>query len=72
MTDRVDVSVLIPVFNEAAILREAATAMLAQDLDGEAEFLFVDGGSSDDSVAILGELAARAFPPALCLPCRAC
>ncbi|MGH2858554.1 MAG: glycosyltransferase, partial [Solirubrobacteraceae bacterium] len=27
-------------------------------LDGEAEFLFVDGGSSDDSVAILRELAA--------------
>jgi succinoglycan biosynthesis protein ExoA len=53
-----EVSVLIPVLNEQAALRTAATAMLAQRLDGRAEFLFIDGGSTDDSPAILTELAA--------------
>jgi succinoglycan biosynthesis protein ExoA len=54
----VDVSVLIPVLNEATHLREAARAMLAQDFDGEAEFIFIDGGSADGSVSILEDLAA--------------
>jgi succinoglycan biosynthesis protein ExoA len=58
MTDQVDVSVLIPVLNEEAHLRQAAEAMLAQDFPGRAEFLFIDGGSEDASVAILRELAA--------------
>jgi succinoglycan biosynthesis protein ExoA len=53
-----EVSVLIPVLNEQAALRTAATAMLAQRLDGRAEFLFIDGGSTDDSPAILAKLAA--------------
>jgi succinoglycan biosynthesis protein ExoA len=57
--DHIDVSVLIPVLNEEDHLRTAATAMLAQDFPGEAEFLFIDGGSEDRSVAILGELAAH-------------
>jgi hypothetical protein len=54
----VDVSVLIPVLNEAAFLEECAARMLAQDLDGTAEFLFIDGGSDDGSQAILVALAA--------------
>ena len=58
MTDQVDVSVLIPVLNEEAHLRSAAEAMLAQDFPGRAEFLFIDGGSADASVAILHDLAA--------------
>jgi len=58
MTDQVDVSVLIPVLNEEAHLRSAAEAMLAQQFPGRAEFLFIDGGSDDASVAILHELAA--------------
>ena len=52
----VDVSVLVPVLNEAANLRACAARMLAQDLDGEAEFLFIDGGSDDGSDAILASL----------------
>jgi succinoglycan biosynthesis protein ExoA len=56
--DQVDVSVLIPVLNEEAHLRQAAEAMLAQDFPGRVEFLFIDGGSEDASVAILQELAA--------------
>jgi cellulose synthase/poly-beta-1,6-N-acetylglucosamine synthase-like glycosyltransferase len=57
-TDHIEVSVLIPVLNEEANLRGAAAAMLAQDLSGQAEFLFIDGGSDDASVSILHDLAA--------------
>jgi GT2 family glycosyltransferase len=58
MPDQVDVSVLIPVLNEEAHLHTAAEAMLAQDFPGRAEFLFIDGGSTDASPAILRDLAA--------------
>lgn len=54
----VDVSVLVPVFNEEEHLPEAAAAMLAQEFDGSVEFLFIDGGSEDASPSILAELAA--------------
>lgn len=56
---RVEVSVLIPVFNEERHLRGAAAEMLAQEFDGTIEFLFVDGRSEDGTAAILQELAAR-------------
>jgi glycosyltransferase involved in cell wall biosynthesis len=55
----VDVSVLIPVLDEAAYLRETVARMQAQDFAGDVEFIFVDGGSQDDSRAILAELAAE-------------
>src|SRR5918996_1087913 len=54
----VDVSVLVPVLNEEAHIRDAAQAMLAQRFDGEIEFIFVDGRSEDGTAAILEELAA--------------
>lgn len=53
-----DVSVLIPVLDEEHHLREVVARMQAQDLDGEIEFLFVDGGSTDSSGDILAELSA--------------
>ena len=53
----VDVSVLTPVLNEADHIREAVAAMCAQRFDGEVEFLFMDGGSSDGTRATLEELA---------------
>jgi succinoglycan biosynthesis protein ExoA len=56
--DAVDVSVLIPVRDEAAVLREVARDMLAQRFDGTIEFLFVDGRSHDGTLAILRELEA--------------
>lgn len=56
-SDDIEVSVLIPILNEEAHLRAAAQAMLAQSLDGPAEFLFIDGGSDDASPQILAELA---------------
>jgi glycosyltransferase involved in cell wall biosynthesis len=45
----VDVSVLIPVLDEADHLPEVVARMRAQDFEGEVEFLFVDGGSTDGS-----------------------
>jgi succinoglycan biosynthesis protein ExoA len=59
--DRVDVSVLIPVLNEEAHIRDAAAMMLAQCFEGSVEYLFIDGGSRDRTVEILGELQ-RADP----------
>lgn len=52
------VSVLVPVRNEERFIRETAAAMAAQRLDGEVEFIFVDGASEDATRAILKELAA--------------
>ena len=56
--DAVDVSVLIPVRDEEAAIRDVARAMLAQQFDGRIEFLFVDGRSRDATPQILLELAA--------------
>ena len=50
-------SVLIPVLNEERHIRETVAAMQAQRIDGEIEFLFVDGRSEDATRAILEELA---------------
>jgi succinoglycan biosynthesis protein ExoA len=55
--DRVDVSVLVPVLNEETYIRDATRAMLSQRLDGEIEFIFIDGRSEDRTLAILEELA---------------
>jgi succinoglycan biosynthesis protein ExoA len=51
-------SVLIPVLNEELHLPETMRAMLGQRFDGEIEFLFVDGGSTDRTLALLEEFAA--------------
>lgn len=57
--DRPDVSVLIPVLNEERFIRDVAAAMLAQEYDGELEFLFLDGGSTDGTEELLEEIARR-------------
>jgi polyisoprenyl-phosphate glycosyltransferase len=54
-------SVVVPVFNEDAVLRafyERLTASL-EGIPGRAEILFVDDGSTDRSAAVLEELARR-------------
>src|SRR4051794_36462408 len=56
-THQIDASVLVPVLNEEAHLRDAVEAMRAQEFDGTIEFLFMDGGSTDGSRAVLEELA---------------
>jgi succinoglycan biosynthesis protein ExoA len=53
----VDASVLVPVLNEEEHIREAVDAMRAQDFDGTVELLFMDGGSTDATRAVIGELA---------------
>jgi glycosyltransferase involved in cell wall biosynthesis len=53
----VDASVLVPVLDEGDHIRETVAAMQAQEFDGTLEFLFADGGSSDDTRSILEELA---------------
>jgi succinoglycan biosynthesis protein ExoA len=53
----VDVSVLTPVLNEEAHIRETVATMREQRFDGEIEFLFIDGRSGDRTRAILEELA---------------
>lgn len=52
-----DVSVLTPVLNEEAHIRETVASMVRQEFDGEIEFLFIDGRSEDRTKAILEELA---------------
>src|SRR5881392_1546197 len=56
-TEQIDASVLVPVLNEEEHIREAVAAMRAQEFDGTIEFLFMDGGSSDRTRAILEELS---------------
>jgi succinoglycan biosynthesis protein ExoA len=52
-------SVLTPVVNEEAHLRDAAEAMLAQRVEGGLEFLFIDGGSTDGTLELLEALKRR-------------
>jgi succinoglycan biosynthesis protein ExoA len=54
----VDISVLVPVFNEERHIRETVAAMQAQLFDGRVELLFADGRSEDRTREILLELAA--------------
>jgi succinoglycan biosynthesis protein ExoA len=50
-------SVLVPVFNEERYIEASVEAMLRQRFDGEFEFLFADGGSTDRTPEILERLA---------------
>jgi succinoglycan biosynthesis protein ExoA len=54
---QVNASVLVPVLNEEAHIRETVAAMQRQDFDGTLEFLFMDGRSDDGTRRILEELA---------------
>src|SRR6187455_2380233 len=56
---RVLVSTLTPVLNEEAFIRETVAALQAQDVAGEAEFLFMDGRSTDGTRKLLEELRER-------------
>jgi succinoglycan biosynthesis protein ExoA len=52
-----DLSVLVPVRNEAPGIRTAVETMLSQRFPGRVEFLFMDGCSEDGTRAILEEFA---------------
>lgn len=56
--EAIDVTVLIPMRNEGGYLKTTVPVMLDQDFDGQIEFLFMDGGSTDDSRAIVERFAS--------------
>lgn len=58
LPDRVGVSYVMPVLNEAGHLERAVAAILAQEYDGESELVLALGTSSDDTDAIAARLAA--------------
>jgi GT2 family glycosyltransferase len=53
----VDCSVLVPVFNEERYIEQSVAAMRRQRFEGQLEFLFADGGSTDRTREILGALS---------------
>jgi succinoglycan biosynthesis protein ExoA len=59
MAASVDCSVLVPVLNEERYIEASVDAMRRQRFDGELEFLFADGGSTDATRAILERIAAE-------------
>ena len=58
MKAEVKVSVIVPVYNAAAVLARGVDSILAQSFQ-DFELILVDDGSSDDSGAICDEYAAR-------------
>jgi succinoglycan biosynthesis protein ExoA len=55
--NRVVATTLTPVLNEEHHVRATVAALQDQDLNGAAEFIFIDGRSTDGTRAILEELA---------------
>jgi glycosyltransferase involved in cell wall biosynthesis len=49
----------MPVLNEERHIEASVAAMRRQSFDGSIEFLVIDGGSTDRTLEILGELAAQ-------------
>lgn len=50
---KVEISVIVPVYNAAKYLNRCVNSLLAQQLQWEFELLFVDDGSNDGSLKIL-------------------
>jgi succinoglycan biosynthesis protein ExoA len=55
----VTVSTLTPTLNEERHIRETIAALRAQDIAEEAEFIIIDGGSTDRTREIVAEMAAE-------------
>ena len=58
LPEKVAVSYVMPVLNEAGHLERAVSAILAQDYEGESELVLALGASTDDTDAIAARLAA--------------
>ena len=54
MPDQADISVIIPVFNGAKIIKKCLDSLLRQDLKPR-EIIVVDNGSTDNTVALVGD-----------------
>ncbi len=61
MTSSVSVSIVVPCFNEAAIIRKSAETLLTalSALSPEFEIIFCNDGSTDDTAALLDELQTQ-------------
>jgi succinoglycan biosynthesis protein ExoA len=55
----VDASILVPVYNEERYIEHSVRSMRRQRFDGQLEFVFADGGSTDRTREILDLLAAQ-------------
>jgi glycosyltransferase involved in cell wall biosynthesis len=55
----VTLSVILPNYNHATIVGRALTALLAQECPAD-EIIVIDDGSTDDSIRVIDEIAARA------------
>ena len=58
-SDTPAVSVLVPVFNEAAHIETVLTMMCDQQVPGGLEILVIDGGSTDGSREMVEKVSAR-------------
>lgn len=54
MENKIKVSVIVPVYNQEKYLEQCVKSILVQTLH-EAEFIFVDDGSTDSSLSMLKE-----------------
>jgi glycosyltransferase involved in cell wall biosynthesis len=52
-------SIVMPSLNQGPYLRQAIESVLTQSLDDDVELLVMDGGSSDESLAILRSYGSR-------------
>lgn len=52
-------SIVIPVFNEAATLREIVRRVLAEGIDAEKELILIDDGSSDGTRLLYDEIQSE-------------
>ncbi len=53
------VSVIIAAYNEAKVIASTIRSILISDYPGPLELIIVDDGSTDDTLAMIGDLAAR-------------
>ena len=52
------ISVIVPVFNRAGMLRQAVDSVLAQTYD-DFEIIVVDDGSTDETPQVIDDLQSR-------------
>ncbi len=56
MTNRPEVSVIIPTYNRSALLRDAVNSVLAQESQTTFEIIIVDNNSKDDTAVVVQSL----------------